>query len=79
KGLADIIRVLGTEKIPRLRLGIGNPPGRMDAADFVLMNFTEKEQTEMAISVKETADAVLCWATSGISEAMNRYNSQSRE
>ncbi len=74
KGLADIIRCLGTEKIPRLRVGIGEPPGQMDAADYVLMNFTEKEQTDLAITIKEAADAVELWLEKGIAEAMNRYN-----
>jgi PTH1 family peptidyl-tRNA hydrolase len=74
KGLADIVRVLGTDKIHRLRIGIGRPPGQMDAADFVLMNFTEKEQPDMQITIKHAADAVLCWLNAGIDEAMNRYN-----
>jgi PTH1 family peptidyl-tRNA hydrolase len=74
KGLADIVRVLGTEKIPRLRIGIGSPPGRMDAANYVLMNFTEKELPDLNITIKQAADAVVCWLNKGISEAMNLYN-----
>ncbi len=74
KGLADIIRCLGTEKIPRLRVGIGEPPGNMDAAGYVLMNFTEKEQSDLAITVKEAADAVELWLSDGVGETMNRYN-----
>jgi len=74
KGLADILRVLGTEKVPRLRIGIGSPPGQMDAADYVLMNFTEKELPDLKITIKQAADAVVCWLHKGIGEAMNRYN-----
>lgn len=74
KGLADIVRALGTEKFPRLRMGIGEPPGRMDAADYVLMNFTEKERPELEVALKEAADAVEYWIEFGISEAMNRFN-----
>ena len=74
KGLADIIRKLGTEKFSRLRVGIGSPPGRIDAADYVLMNFTEKEQTELPFILKEAADAVECFLAFGITEAMNRFN-----
>ncbi len=76
KGLGNILTVLGTEKIPRLRIGIGAPHGRLDAADFVLMNFTEKEQPEIQLAVKCAADAAFCWAQYGISEAMNRFNQQ---
>jgi len=74
KGLADIIKVLGTDKVPRLRIGIGSPPGQMDAADYVLMNFTEKERPDMEITIKQAADAVICWLNKGIAEAMNQYN-----
>ena len=74
KGLADIIKVLGTDKVPRLRIGIGNPPGQMDAADYVLMNFTEKERVDLEITLKQAADAAMCWVNNGIDEAMNRYN-----
>jgi PTH1 family peptidyl-tRNA hydrolase len=74
KGLADILRVLGTEKVPRLRIGIGSPPGQMDAADYVLMNFTEKERLDVEITIKQAADAVVCWLNKGIGEAMNLYN-----
>jgi len=77
KGLADIIRVLGSDKVPRLRIGIGSPPGQMDAADYVLMNFTEKERPEMEITIKQAADAVICWLNKGIAEAMNQYNALS--
>ena len=79
KGLADIVRGLGTDKVPRLRIGIGSPPGQMDAADYVLMNFTEKEQPDMKITIKYAADAVVCWLHKGIDEAMNRYNSRNTD
>jgi PTH1 family peptidyl-tRNA hydrolase len=74
KGLADVLRVLGTDKVSRLRIGIGQPPGKMDAADYVLMNFTEKERTDLEITIKQAADAVECWIRFGIAEAMKKYN-----
>lgn len=74
KGLADILKVLETDKISRLRIGIGSPPGQMDAADYVLMNFTEKERPHLEVAIKHAADAVLCWLHKGIDETMNRYN-----
>jgi len=74
KGLADIIRMLGTETVSRLRIGIGSPPGQMDAADYVLMNFTEKEQPELAVILKQAADAVRCWIVHGIQQTMTKYN-----
>ncbi|MDR1053322.1 MAG: aminoacyl-tRNA hydrolase [Planctomycetaceae bacterium] len=77
KGLADILRVLGTDKVPRLRFGIGEAPARIDAADYVLMNFTESERPELLIALKESADAVQHWIDHGIANAMNKYNGKS--
>jgi len=74
KGLQDIIRVLGTEKFPRLRFGIGVPPDYMDAADYVLRNFNDREHKQLPEALKNAADAILCYLKEGLSEAMNRYN-----
>ena len=76
KGLADIIRMLGTETVSRLRIGIGHPPGQMDAADYVLMNFTEKERPELTVVLKQAADAVEHWIAHGIQQTMNKYNTK---
>jgi PTH1 family peptidyl-tRNA hydrolase len=74
KGLADIIRRLGTEEIPRLRIGVGPVPASWDAVDFVLSRFAKDEIPEIELSVVRAADAVELWATKGLPEAMNRYN-----
>lgn len=74
KGLADVVRRLGTEDVPRLRIGIGSPPAGRDGADFVLGKFTKAELTEMDVAVIEAADAVELWAGQGLPTAMNRYN-----
>lgn len=44
RGLQSVIQHLGTRAVPRLRLGIGRPPGQMDPAAYVLQNFSEEEQ-----------------------------------
>ena len=74
KGLADVIRMLASDKVPRLRYGIGSPPGNMDAADYVLASFTEPEKKELQFGLKAAADAIACWVTDGIDRAMNKYN-----
>ena len=43
RGLQSIMQLLGTQSVPRLRLGIGRPPGQMDPAAYVLRNFDEDE------------------------------------
>ena len=47
KGLEDIIRRLGSENFPRLRVGVGSPPQGCDWADFVLSKFTAGETPQI--------------------------------
>ena len=72
KGLASIARVLGTEGFPRLRLGVGTSEG--DAVEFVLSEFSSGERETIEEAVAQAAEAVRCWATRGIGDAMNQFN-----
>jgi len=74
KGLADIARALGTDEVPRLRVGIGAPPDRMDAVAYVLSRFDEQEEAAISDAVQRAADAVGVWAQEGIERVMNAYN-----
>jgi peptidyl-tRNA hydrolase, PTH1 family len=76
KGLADIIRRLGTDEVPRLRIGVGTLPAGWDGADFVLGKFAKEEQKEIDVAVVRAADAVADWVTEGIAPAMNKYNGE---
>jgi peptidyl-tRNA hydrolase, PTH1 family len=74
KGLADILKSLGSDAIPRLRFGIGRPPGQMDPADYVLSQFRRDEQESIDVSLQQAADAAEVWANEGMTTAMNRFN-----
>ena len=74
KGLADIIRRLGTEQVPRLRIGIGTPPPEWDVADYVLSKFKKDELPEIEAATILAADAVAAWARKGIDYCMTQYN-----
>ena len=74
KGLDDIIRRLGTEEFPRLRIGIGATPESWAAADYVLGKISQEERGPMEQAVRDGADAVVLWANAGIEVCMNRYN-----
>lgn len=74
KGLSDIIQKLGTEDVPRLRMGIGRPPGRMDVTAFVLGKFRPDEKDLAEIAVQTAADSVEMWVRSGITSVMNQFN-----
>ena len=74
KGMKSIIERLGTQTFPRLRLGIGRPPGRMDAAAYVLQDFPSGDLEELSLSLDRGAEAVLVFVTQGLVTAMNQYN-----
>ncbi len=44
RGVQSAIQHLGTSTFPRLRLGIGRPPGQMDPAAYVLQDFDKDEE-----------------------------------
>ncbi len=61
RGVQSIIQHLGTDTFPRLRIGIGRPPGRMDPAAYVLQNFSPDEEIIVNEVVRLAADTALAW------------------
>jgi len=74
KGMASIIERLGTEEFPRLRLGIGRPPGQMKAPDYVLQDFSDAEMAIISEMLNRAVDAALEFVVNGLDAAMNKYN-----
>jgi PTH1 family peptidyl-tRNA hydrolase len=74
KGMQSIIERLGTEEFPRLRIGTGRPPGRMEAADYVLQDFPTDESDLLADTLDRAVEAVLTFIQYGLERAMNSYN-----
>lgn len=74
KGMASIIERLGTQEFPRMRIGIGRPPGRMDAAAYVLQDFSSGESEMLEQTLERAADAALLFVAEGLEAAMNQYN-----
>lgn len=77
-GLADVIRHLGTDQFPRLRIGIGKVPAAV-TVEYVLSRFTPQEQEIIAAAVRTAAEAVQCWISEGVTAAMNRFNCPPQE
>jgi PTH1 family peptidyl-tRNA hydrolase len=74
-GLRSITRSLGTKDYLRVRVGIGRPPGRMDAADYVLRDFAAAERPELGVLLHEAADAVERLVHRGLLEAQQWVHS----
>jgi PTH1 family peptidyl-tRNA hydrolase len=65
-GLRSVTKSLGGPDYVRVRVGIGRPPGRMDAADFVLKDFAKVEREQLDVEVERAADAVESVLTAGL-------------
>jgi PTH1 family peptidyl-tRNA hydrolase len=74
RGLASTIQQLGTQDFPRLRIGVGRPPGQMQAADYVLQNFMPADQELIAVVLDRAVEAARTFVRDGLDKAMNQYN-----
>ena len=73
-GIRDIIAAIGTPDFTRVRLGIGRPPGRQPAADFVLHDFTATERQTLPTLLEDAADAVELIASAGLTAAQLKFH-----
>lgn len=79
KGMRSIIERLGTQAFPRLRVGIGRPPGRMEPRSYVLQDFDLSERERMAEVYDRVVAAAEVFIRHGVAEAMNRFNAAPAE
>ncbi|HAE86246.1 MAG TPA: aminoacyl-tRNA hydrolase [Anaerolineaceae bacterium] len=75
-GMLSIFDKLGTNAIPRLRVGIGRPPGRMDPADYVLQDFPKSDEELLKMVIGQACEAALAFITTGLEKAMNIHNGE---
>ena len=73
-GIKDIIRLLGTEKFIRIRVGVGAKPKDWDLADFVLGHFSDSDRKLVDEGINDAAEAVEMILSEGVDAAMNKYN-----
>ncbi len=74
RGLQSVLERTGTLDIPRLRIGIGRPPGRMAAASYVLEDFDAGEQSMLVETLDRSEACVRRFLQSGIQMAMTEFN-----
>jgi peptidyl-tRNA hydrolase, PTH1 family len=73
-GLRSVTRSLGTKDYLRVRVGVGRPPGRMDAADYVLRDFSASERKALGVLLEEAADAVELLVLQGLQAAQQQVH-----
>lgn len=77
-GLRDTTKALGTQDYPRVRVGIGRPPGRQDVADYVLKDFAKPELKDLPWLLDAAADAVELLVTEGLERAQLRFHTRAQ-
>lgn len=78
-GVKSIISHLGGEIFPRMKIGVGNKPPRLDLADYVLGRFTKGESEIMEAGLSEAVQAIQLYLESGLQAAMNEFNRKKKE
>ena len=74
-GLKNIIQHLGTDKFPRIKVGVGSPrPGEHDMVDWVMGKPMGEDRTAVEDALDRAGDAAKTLITEGIDRAMNRFN-----
>ncbi len=74
-GIKSIISQLGTDKFPRIKIGVGEKPHPdYDMADWVLSTFSEQDKKLLKPAVEDAAKALEVFISEGPDRAMNRYN-----
>ncbi len=77
KGLQSIIDNLGTEQVPRVRLGVGRRSDAEDLKEHVLTRFTPSDWREAEEMIRRAAEAMIEIVRNGVEKAMNMYNAPS--
>ena len=73
-GLKSIIACLGTDRFPRVRVGVGKVPTGGDMIAHVLGRIRPEERENMTLGEEHAAEAAVMVMEGQIVEAMNRYN-----
>lgn len=75
-GLRDMSKALSTKDYYRVRVGVGRPPGRMDAASYVLKPFSSTEGKELPFLLDDAADAVEHLVENGLLETQQKFHAR---
>jgi len=74
-GIKSIIQSLGTDKFPRVKVGVGaKPHPDYDLADWVLSKFSAQEEKDLAPALENAAKAALLVLEQGTEKAASAFN-----
>ena len=73
-GMKSVIKEIGTEKFPRVRVGIGKPEHKGDLINYVIGKIPEEDRVILDKSTDLARDAVIEIIKNGMDKAMNLFN-----
>jgi peptidyl-tRNA hydrolase, PTH1 family len=73
-GVKDVVKALGSPDFLRVRIGVGRPPGRKDAADYVLRPVSKRQAEDFAVLLERAADAAMDLVHLPLERAQDRHN-----
>ena len=76
-GMRSVVQHLGSDRFPRIRLGIGNQ-GKKDIIDFVIGGFSKDEVPVLEEAVTNAVLAIECMLGEGIDRAMSQFNTKKK-
>ena len=74
RGLQSIFEKTGKLDFDRIRFGVGRPPGRMEASDYVLRLFKKSEAKELELLIDRAVDMIRDYIENGLEHTANEYN-----
>ncbi len=77
-GMKNIINLLNTDKLQRIKVGIGQKPSHYTLADYVLSSYNKNEIDDMILGIERATNAIPCFISYGIDNCMNNHNIKKR-
>lgn len=74
KGVESIVEVFGSQDFIRARIGIGRPEEKINVEDYVLEEFSRKEQKQLPQIIRNSTQAISAILEVGLEEAQNKFN-----
>ena len=75
-GIKSLIAHMGTSDFPRVKVGVGEKPSKMDLADHVLSRFSDTDKKLLDESASDAIEAIKLMVDGRYDMAMNRYNTK---
>ena len=73
-GIKSLIAHMGTSDFPRVKMGVGEKPARMDLADHVLGHFNAEDKKKLDEAASHAIEAIKLMVDGQYDTAMNKYN-----